>query len=156
MAYRRRGVSTRRIGLTHASHGDVLTEVTVPALQTARTTITFEEAGTLAYICHLPAHEAYGMVGALMVEVDRDSGIRRTRIRPGLTVRRRRGSRARGLVGDGLSAGLRERRASTSYRSTFGTNIEVTTEVAWVALPPATRFSSPARCCRASDRWAVA
>ena len=53
---------------THASHGDVPTEVTVPALQTARTTITFEEAGTLAYICHLPAHEAYGMVGALMVE----------------------------------------------------------------------------------------
>ena len=31
---------------THASHGDVPTEVTVPALQTARTTITFEEAGT--------------------------------------------------------------------------------------------------------------
>ena len=53
---------------THASHGDVPIEVTVPALETARTTITFEEAGTLAYICHLPAHEAYGMVGALTVE----------------------------------------------------------------------------------------
>jgi uncharacterized cupredoxin-like copper-binding protein len=53
---------------THASHGDVPTEVTVPALETTRTTITFEEAGTLAYICHLPAHEAYGMVGALTVE----------------------------------------------------------------------------------------
>ena len=63
---------TRRIGPTHASHGDVLTEVTVPALQTARTTITFEEAGTsrTSATCR---HEAYGMVGALMVEVDRDS-----------------------------------------------------------------------------------
>jgi uncharacterized cupredoxin-like copper-binding protein len=52
----------------HASHGDVPTEVTVPALETARTTITLEEAGTLTYICHLPAHEAYGMVGRLTVE----------------------------------------------------------------------------------------
>jgi plastocyanin len=53
---------------THATHGDVATEVTIPALETARTTITFEEAGDYAYICHLPAHEAYGMVGVLTVE----------------------------------------------------------------------------------------
>jgi uncharacterized cupredoxin-like copper-binding protein len=53
---------------THASHGDVPTEVTVPALQTVETTITFGEPGTLAYICHLPDHEAYGMVGTLTVE----------------------------------------------------------------------------------------
>jgi len=53
---------------THASHGDVPTEVTIPALETVRTTITFEEPGTLAYICHLPQHEAYGMVGVLTVE----------------------------------------------------------------------------------------
>ena len=66
----------------------------------------------LAYICHLPAHEAYGMVGALMVEVDRDSYTPPcTRIRPAHHGRHRRGSRARGPVGDGLSAGLRERRA---------------------------------------------
>jgi uncharacterized cupredoxin-like copper-binding protein len=52
---------------THESHGDVPTEVTVPALQTARTTITFDEPGEYAYICHLPAHEAYGMVGVLTV-----------------------------------------------------------------------------------------
>jgi plastocyanin len=53
---------------THAAHGDVPTEVTIPALETRRTTITFDEAGTVAYICHLPAHEAYGMVGTLTVE----------------------------------------------------------------------------------------
>lgn len=53
---------------THATHGDVPSEVTVPALETVRTTITFDEPGTLAYICHLPGHEAYGMVGLLTVE----------------------------------------------------------------------------------------
>jgi uncharacterized cupredoxin-like copper-binding protein len=53
---------------THATHGDVPAEVTIPALETARTTITFDESGTLAYICHLPQHEAYGMIGTLTVE----------------------------------------------------------------------------------------
>jgi uncharacterized cupredoxin-like copper-binding protein len=53
---------------THAAHGGVPTEVTVPALATAETTITFDEPGTFAYICHLPGHEAYGMVGHLVVE----------------------------------------------------------------------------------------
>jgi plastocyanin len=53
---------------THETHGDVPTEVTIPALETARTTITFDEPGAYAYICHLPAHEAYGMVGLLTVE----------------------------------------------------------------------------------------
>jgi plastocyanin len=53
---------------THVAHGSVPTEVTVPALATARTTITFDEGGTLAYVCHLPGHEGYGMVGTLTVE----------------------------------------------------------------------------------------
>ena len=53
---------------THATHDTVPTEVTVPALETVRTTITFEEPGTLSYICHLPSHESYGMVGVLTVE----------------------------------------------------------------------------------------
>ena len=52
----------------HATHGEVPIEVTIPALEMAETTITFEEAGTFAYICHLPGHEAYGMVGVLTVE----------------------------------------------------------------------------------------
>ncbi len=53
---------------THASHGDVPTEVSIPALGTEETTITFNDSGQLAYICHLPGHEAYGMVGVLTVE----------------------------------------------------------------------------------------
>lgn len=52
---------------THEEHDDVPTEVTVPALSSRRTTITFPEAGRLAYICHIPFHEAYGMVGVLTV-----------------------------------------------------------------------------------------
>ena len=52
---------------THARHGGVPTEVTVPALETVTTTITFDEAGRLDYVCHLPGHEAYGMVGTLTV-----------------------------------------------------------------------------------------
>ena len=53
---------------THASHDAVPTEVTVPALETVTTTITFDDPATLEYICHLPRHEAYGMVGILTVE----------------------------------------------------------------------------------------
>lgn len=53
---------------THETHHAVPTEVTVPALETVTTTITFGEPGTYGYICHLPQHEAYGMVGLLTVE----------------------------------------------------------------------------------------
>ncbi|HEY6608409.1 MAG TPA: cupredoxin domain-containing protein [Candidatus Limnocylindria bacterium] len=52
---------------THAAHGAIPTEVTIPALSSRRTTITFAEPGRLAYICHIPGHEAYGMVGVLDV-----------------------------------------------------------------------------------------
>ena len=51
----------------HASHGIEPTEVTVPALETVETTITFDVPGTLTYICHLPGHESYGMVGTLRI-----------------------------------------------------------------------------------------
>ena len=53
---------------THPAHGDMPTEVTLPAMATVETTITFDEPGTLDYICHLPGHESYGMVGTLTVE----------------------------------------------------------------------------------------
>lgn len=53
---------------THTSHGAVANEVTIPALETVRTTITFTEPGPVRYICHLPGHEAYGMVGTVSVE----------------------------------------------------------------------------------------
>jgi uncharacterized cupredoxin-like copper-binding protein len=42
-------------------------EVTVPAYQSRTTTLTFDHPGTYAFICHLPGHEAYGMVGTLVV-----------------------------------------------------------------------------------------
>ena len=51
---------------TEPVHGARPTEVTVPAGETRRTTVVLEEAGTLRYICHLPGHEAYGMVGVLV------------------------------------------------------------------------------------------
>jgi uncharacterized cupredoxin-like copper-binding protein len=43
------------------------TEQVIPAGQTRVTMITFEQAGSLQYICHLPGHEAYGMVGTVTV-----------------------------------------------------------------------------------------
>ncbi len=53
---------------TEAYHGKIPTEVTVPALSTRVTTITFQQTGDLLYICHLPGHEAYGMVGTVHIE----------------------------------------------------------------------------------------
>jgi uncharacterized cupredoxin-like copper-binding protein len=50
-----------------AHHGARPDEVSIPALSTAETTLTFLEAGTIQYICHFPLHEAYGMVGTLTV-----------------------------------------------------------------------------------------
>ena len=52
---------------THEAHGAVPNEVTVPALETVETTITFADSGSVQYICHLPGHEAYGMVGTVTV-----------------------------------------------------------------------------------------
>jgi uncharacterized cupredoxin-like copper-binding protein len=52
---------------TEPSHTSRPTEVTVPALSTRVTTISFDSLGELQYICHLPAHEEYGMVGTLHV-----------------------------------------------------------------------------------------
>ena len=48
-------------------HPGVPTEVIVPAGQTRVTTVTFEATGTLQFICHLPGHEAYGMVGTVSI-----------------------------------------------------------------------------------------
>ena len=52
---------------TEPSHGARPAEQTVLAGQSVETVITFHEPGELAYICHLPGHEAYGMKGALTV-----------------------------------------------------------------------------------------
>jgi uncharacterized cupredoxin-like copper-binding protein len=52
---------------TEPVHASRPTELTVGAGSTAVTTITFTKPGTYLYICHLPGHEAYGMVGTLHV-----------------------------------------------------------------------------------------
>jgi uncharacterized cupredoxin-like copper-binding protein len=52
---------------TEPYHDKVPSEVTVPALQSRETTLTFTEAGEYSFICHLPGHEAYGMKGLLKV-----------------------------------------------------------------------------------------
>jgi len=52
---------------TEPHHGLRPTEVSLPAGASATTTVTFTEPGEYKYICHLPGHEAYGMVGVLRV-----------------------------------------------------------------------------------------
>ncbi len=52
---------------TEPVHGSRPTEVTIPAGTSRAATITFNTPGTYLYICHLPGHEAYGMVGTLVV-----------------------------------------------------------------------------------------
>lgn len=42
------------------------TEISIPPYGSRTTTITLA-AGTYAFICHLPGHEAYGMTGVLTV-----------------------------------------------------------------------------------------
>lgn len=52
---------------TEPSHDTLPTEVSIPALTTRTTSLTFAERGALAFVCHLPGHEAYGMRGAVQV-----------------------------------------------------------------------------------------
>jgi uncharacterized cupredoxin-like copper-binding protein len=52
---------------TEPVHASRPTEVTIPAGTTKLTTVTFDTPGTFLYICHLPGHEAYGMVGTVVV-----------------------------------------------------------------------------------------
>jgi uncharacterized cupredoxin-like copper-binding protein len=52
---------------TEPFHASRPTEISIDAGTTKRTTITFTDAATLTYVCHLPGHEAYGMVGTLTV-----------------------------------------------------------------------------------------
>lgn len=52
---------------TDPHHGVRPREVSVPAGMTVTTTVTFRSPGEYRFICHLPGHEAYGMVGVLRV-----------------------------------------------------------------------------------------
>jgi uncharacterized cupredoxin-like copper-binding protein len=59
--------AVHRVG-TELLHPTDPTQVVVPALESRTTTITFEKNETsLQYICHLPGHEAYGMVGTVTI-----------------------------------------------------------------------------------------
>ena len=55
---------------TEPVHGSRPTEVSIPAGSTRETTLRFDTPGTYLYICHLPGHESYGMVGTLVVTGD--------------------------------------------------------------------------------------
>ena len=52
---------------TESAHGSRPTEVSLPPGTRVETTVVFREPGTYRFICHLPGHEAYGMVGILEV-----------------------------------------------------------------------------------------
>ncbi|MEZ4597064.1 MAG: cupredoxin domain-containing protein [Chloroflexota bacterium] len=52
---------------TEPHHGERATEQSIDALASVRTTVTFAKPGTYRYICHLPGHEQYGMVGVVRV-----------------------------------------------------------------------------------------
>jgi uncharacterized cupredoxin-like copper-binding protein len=58
----------RHRGGTEAHHGARPTEVSVPPGAIVTTTVTFRLPGEYRFICHLPGHEAYGMVGVVRVE----------------------------------------------------------------------------------------
>lgn len=58
--------AVHRVG-TEPLHPDHPTEVVIPAMTTQTTVVTFERTGTMQFICHLPAHEAYGMVGTVTI-----------------------------------------------------------------------------------------
>ena len=51
---------------TEPVHDRRPTEVSVPALETRETSVTFDRPGTYRFVCHLPGHEAYGSVGVLV------------------------------------------------------------------------------------------
>lgn len=52
---------------TEPVHEGRADEISVPVLSERRTTLTFRTPASLAFICHLPGHERYGMVGRLEV-----------------------------------------------------------------------------------------
>ena len=50
---------------TEPHHGSRPSEVSIPALATVTTIVVFPSTSGLTYVCHLPGHEAYGMIGTL-------------------------------------------------------------------------------------------
>jgi uncharacterized cupredoxin-like copper-binding protein len=52
---------------TEPLHPDRPTEVVIPALTSRTTVVTFDQTGSLQFICHLPDHERYGMKGTVTI-----------------------------------------------------------------------------------------
>jgi uncharacterized cupredoxin-like copper-binding protein len=52
---------------TEPYHTSRPTEVSIDALGTRTTVVTFDKPGTYTFVCHLPGHEAYGMTGTVTV-----------------------------------------------------------------------------------------
>ncbi len=52
---------------TEPVHNARPTEISIPAGTVRRTTVTFAATGSELFICHLPGHEAYGMVGTVVI-----------------------------------------------------------------------------------------
>lgn len=52
---------------TEPTHGSRPTEISIPAGTERRTTLTFGATGSELFICHLPGHEQYGMVGTVVI-----------------------------------------------------------------------------------------
>jgi uncharacterized cupredoxin-like copper-binding protein len=50
---------------TEQHHGARPTEISIAAGETVETVVTFPATGRLTFICHLPGHEQYGMIGTL-------------------------------------------------------------------------------------------
>lgn len=50
---------------TEPAHASRPTEVSIPPLSSIATTVIFDQPVSWRYVCHLPGHEAYGMVGYL-------------------------------------------------------------------------------------------
>jgi uncharacterized cupredoxin-like copper-binding protein len=52
---------------TEPFHAARPTELTIEAGREVATVVTFDRPGRLTFVCHLPGHEAYGMVGTVLV-----------------------------------------------------------------------------------------
>jgi len=52
---------------TEPVHDARPTEISIPAETERRTTVTFAASGSEQFICHLPGHEAYGMIGTVVI-----------------------------------------------------------------------------------------
>jgi uncharacterized cupredoxin-like copper-binding protein len=60
-------VQVRHESGREAWHPPVPGEVSVPLLQTVKTSYTFDKRGTVWFGCHLPGHWDYGMRGKVTV-----------------------------------------------------------------------------------------